>query len=471
MTQLCSIVDDLCRVGRYEAALASLAHERSAWAALERARCALTLGRATDAEGDIRFALANGEPHERAFAAAMAAMNGGAIPSLSEFAAAGPYIDDAVYYAARARYRNGEAAAARSLIDAHRPSRPRERARLLLLRGAAKSAEDDFIGQSEDADEALSILLAFEPEETYLIAFGSYVVAALTRELPSLPDVEYLARIERRLKWTPELDAFRFQLLRTLGWRASISGRIESALTHFARAGFHATSHQLRAFAHLDRAESAAAAGEHYSAAVERTMAIETLELIDWTDVNDESIAVLPTAARVLAGGTYPQAVEYAELAERLMLQIDGRWSFAHGPRMKAFIDEGVSFAVAASDLSRAIEAGRRAYGVFESIGYTWRAIRVADHLYALTGQQAWRERAAVMAKLYPGGVLLNRQARPMTPRQAEIAKRLCGNETMEEIAEGLGVSPSTVKTIAQRVYARTGARDRRELRRALRAG
>ncbi len=124
-------------------------------------------------------------------------------------------------------------------------------------------------------------------------------------------------------------------------------------------------------------------------------MAIETLELIDWTDVNDESIAVLPTAARVLAGGAYPQAVEYAELAEQLTQQIDGRWSFAHGPRMKAFIDEGVSFAVAASDLSRAIEAGRRAYGVFESIGYTWRAIRVADHLYALTGQQAWRERAA----------------------------------------------------------------------------
>ncbi len=83
----------------------------------------------------------------------------------------------------------------------------------LLLRGAAKSAEDDFIGQSDDADEALSILLAIEPEETYLIAFASWVIAALARELPCLPDVDYLARIARRIHWTPELNHFRFQLL------------------------------------------------------------------------------------------------------------------------------------------------------------------------------------------------------------------------------------------------------------------
>jgi DNA-binding CsgD family transcriptional regulator len=466
-----STVVDLRRAGRFEAVRAVLSEERSAWASLERARCALTLGEPANAEADIAFALAHGTPHERAFAAALAAMNGGPVPSLLELAAAGPYVDDAVYYAALARYRGGDGAGARSLIDAHQPASECERARHLLLRGAAKSADDDYAGQSGDANEALTILLSVQPEETYLIAFASWIIAALARELPNLPDVEHLARIEQRLHWIPELNHFRFQLLRTLGWRASITGRAEDALTHFARAGFYATTQQLCAFAHLDRAESAAAVGEHFSAAVERTIAIETLDAIDWSGVTDESIAVLATAARVLAGGAYPQALRYAELAEHLIEQMDGRWSFAHGPRMRAFINEGISFAVAASNPSRAVDAGRSAYDVFSAIGYVWRAIRVADHLYSLTGNQVWRERAATLAKLYPQGVLLNRRARPLTPRQAEIAKRLCGNETIEEIAGRLGVSPSTVKTIAQRVYARTGARDRRDLRNALRVG
>lgn len=469
---LLSEAQNLRRVGKFDAVLALLDTERATWACLERARCALTLGRPADAANDIAIALSTGERHERAFASALAAMNGSADPSLVELASAGVYIDDAIYYAALARYRRGDAAGALGLIDTHRPSTPTERARLLLLRGAAKSAIDDYAGQAEDASDALSLLMCVEPEETYLIAFAGYIIAALTRELPTLPEVEYLATIERTLHWTPELGHFRFQLLRTLGWRASVSGRVEDAISHFARAGFHATTLPLRAFAHLDRAEAAADAGERHSAAVERKMAIETLDQIDWTHVTDESIAVLPTAARVLAGGADDTAVRYAERAQTLITQLDGRWSFAHGPRMKAFIDEGISFAVAASDHGRAIESGRRAYAVFEAIGYAWRAIRIAKHLQALTGQDAWGQRAAAAAKLYPTDVLMSRNARPMTPRQAEIAKRLCGTETFEEIAQDLQISPSTVKTIAQRVYARTGARDRRELRKALlRAG
>ncbi len=471
MTKMRARMRDLYRAGKYDVALAELARDVSHWAALERARCALTLGRAELAEGEIARVLAAGNRHERIFARALAAAGGGPAPGIAEIAAAGPYVDDVVYYTARAYLRRDDTAAARGLLDAHRPAQERERARHLLLRGAVKAAENDFSGQAEDASDALAILLAIEPEETYLVAFAAYVLAALVRELPILPDVEHLARIERRLAWSDGLNPFRFQLLRTLGWRAASLGRTEDALRHFARAGFYASTSALRAFAHLDRAEAAQSVGERYSASVERTMAIEVLEAIDWSGVTDESVAVLPTAARVLAGGAYPEAVRYAELARTLATRIETRWSFAHGPRFKALIDEGLAFALAASDHARAIEAGRNAYDVFVTIGYTWRAIRIADHLFAMTGQTAWRERAAVIAKRYPGGVLLDRSTRPMTPRQAEIAKGLCGTETIEEIAERLGVSASTVKTLAQRVYARIGARDRRELRRALKAG
>jgi DNA-binding CsgD family transcriptional regulator len=428
----------------------------------------LSLGRPDDAATDLEYVFANGAVHERAFAACLRSAIDGNVPPMLEIAAAGTYVDQAVYHAALAHYRFDRHGSAKAMLEGHAPSSPAEKARYLLLRGAASAGEDDFLSQADDAAEALRILLPIDPEETYLVAFACYQIAALARELPRLPDFEHLARIERKLAWTDELNTFRFQLLRTLGWRAMIV-KNPLSLKHFARAAFYATTPTLRAFAHLDRAEAAAAAGEPYSAEVERAMAVELLEAISWEGVHDESIAVLPTAARVLAGGAYSEAEKYAELADTLVGQFTKSLAFAHGPRFRALINEGIAYAFASSDPSRAIEAGRLAYGVFETIDYSWRACRIAGHLYALTGQAPWQERSALQARRYPRNIPLLRSDKPLTPRQQDIAKRLCAGETIEHIADAHHVSTSTIKTLAQRMYSRYSVRGREQFVRAYR--
>lgn len=464
-----SAASDLRRAGRFEAVREGLLGVSSVEAALERARCALILGRPKDADQDITRVLADGTQEQRVFAAALRASmtRDEPPPSIGTLTGAGPYMDHAVYYTALAHYHANNLSAARGLLEAHAPESLVEQARYLLLRGTIRAGDDDYVGHIEDAQAALAILLECIPEESYLIAFASYVIAALAREIPQLPDFEHLARVEDTLHWVPELNPFRFQLLRTLGWRALISNN-PKALKYFARAAFYATTPALRAFAHLDRAEAAAAAGELYSADVERSMAIEILATVNWKEIHDESLAVLPTAARVLAGGPHPEAQHFAELAQVLAGNFSPSLAFAHGPRFQGLINEGISFAFAATEPSRAVGAGRVAYGIFASINYAWRAARLAEHLYALTGQLIWRKRAAEQAKLYPAGTFFDRYNSRITPRQQQILEAILRGTPFLSIAADLHIAESTVKTHAKRLYAHYRVRNITELRRLI---
>lgn len=464
-----STAQDLRRAGRFTAARAALADDPTCDAAIERARCAIILGSVDDARVDLEAVMGTGTAEEQALARAMAACAGGIVPNLLDIASAGSHIDDAVYYTAFAHYKCGRYGAVRSVLECHAPRTAVQIGRYEILRGAAFAAEDDFVAQAECARRALDALLRAEPAEPYQTAFAAMIVATLSRELGDLPEADDLLRVERQIAWTPELNTYRFQLFRTLGWRASTMQRTAQALRYFAKAGFYASTMPLRAFAHLDRVEAATAANELHSAESERTMAIECLESIDWPSINDESIAVLATAARVLAGVYNAEAIEYASLAKKLVSQLDSRWSFAHDARFEALINEGLSFARATGEPAAAVDAGVSAFEVFDRIGYTVRALRLARHLHALTGKDIWAGRATALAGRMNGG-RRDVGAESLTPRQAAIANYLPTTMSFKDIGERLGISTSTVKTIAQRLYRRYGVSDRDALRRLMRA-
>lgn len=433
---------------------------------LERARIHMHFGEYGEAEALAAqvIALPNAPSRPLALAIANAARAGQGLDDREPIDIAelqGNHLSTSLYYVAMAAYFRHEFRAVDAWLGAHAPSEPAMRARYLLLRGFAAAGRGDMATQLELSDAAVRLLRSAAPEETYLLASGAFLTSLLLRELPC-EGYDYLGDLERELPWPEDLSGWRFQLLRTLGWKLAVGGSFVAAMHFVMRAALHAQDPIRRAYALLDRATIAIFANERLSARTEFGLAAEIIEGADWEQVRDETIALLPYAAQVAAElDDRDAARRFYEKAIRFQKQIDARFALAHDERFDAFVREAAAFTFFDTKRKRAIDEAERAYEVFARIGYAWRAGRLAALLYSATHDTQWYARAeqwfsyypnSPLQRLLPGKSPRRKTVRPLSPRQHEVFQLMRQGKTGAEIASQLGISTLTVRNHEQAV-------------------
>lgn len=457
----------LLRAGRFAEARQVLGATTTPTASFERVRVHFHFSEYAEAERAARVAAAaTDDPAERSLARAMieAAQAGQGVAGDAPLDIAelqGRELSASLYYVATAAYLRHNFGAVDTWLSAHAPKDPVLRARYLILRGFAAAGSGDVARQLELSDAAVRILRAEAPDEVYLLASVTFVMALLLRELP-WQGYEYIEQLERELPWPHDLELWRFHILRMLGWKRALSGAYLDAMQYLLEATLHTGDGLRRAYALLDRASIAIFANERVTASSEFRVAAHILDTVDWEQVQDETLLVLPYAAQVAAElNNTDLAQRFFELAVRLRGGIDPRWAFAHGERFGAFLSEAAAFTFFDGKRKRAIREAENAYGVFARIGYAWRAGRLAALLYSATHDVAWHARAHEWLGYYPNGplqrLLPGKSARrktvgPLSPRQREVFRLMRQGKTGAEIAAELGISTLTVRNHEQAV-------------------
>lgn len=458
--------------GRFAEAGAALAARTDAKSLIDRARLAIVSGNFDEAERLATRAsgVSDADRSTRLLAGvlrscALIALGRPAPPLRAADVGAGLRDASAIgYYSATAAYWRHDYAAARDWLGLHPPKDAPMRARYLLLHGLLAAADGQMRTQLKFSESALDLLENEAPDETYLIGLSAHMVALLLRELAQRGALARLERLEKRLAWNDGSEYFHFQVLRTIGWSYALNSEFVPALTHISRAAMLPSDPISRLYAHLDRATVSIFALERTGAQADFATAQVLVKEVDWKSIRTEAIAALPLAAATAAELQLTrEARALLALGEAAQGQIAPYWALAHGPRMRGFIAESKALTEAGHNHKAAIDSARRAFAIFDDIGYQWRAGRMATLLLTLTGEKTWRaeaERALASYSRSPFASALVEQTRSgLTVRQQEVLRLTLDGKSGAEIAEELGISIYTVYNHQAEIKRVKGAR------------
>jgi DNA-binding CsgD family transcriptional regulator len=286
-------------------------------------------------------------------------------------------------------------------------------------------------------------------------------LALLGRELPS-PEAADIAKaeVDADVEWPPDLAIQRFQALKAVGWSCALRGDLLGCFRYLRAAERTKPSPAFEAIVLLDRAYFARIVGEKNWACNEVAKAEVLFDRIDWNEApGDERVGLLLMAEAI---------VEYnPEKAHYFLARYKGLDKMRSPVMLLAFDQRSEAFAAYCEGFVRlksgeagADEALRKAWVVFDRIGYDWRAGRTALRLFEATGKERWQHLAEDKLEPYPRSWLAQEvvaQAAPAPvklPRmQRTVLEMLCRKMTTAEIASDLGLSQHTVRNHLKAVF------------------
>jgi len=364
-----------------------------------------------------------------------------------------PVADEAFYWNAYSLWLDRKLVEAHEVLRSHEPLTDYFRANFLLLRGWLFAAAGRLPEQTAVTVKALGSLLDSNESDEYLIANASLALSALAREMPS-PEAQRL--LERSLTRLSEAK-YAYTILhvrRALAQIEALQGRYTTALRHLTFAGELAREPVDRAFLHFDYALIATWAKQMQAAEAAFDVGRATIEHLDLEGRKDESAFVLTVAAIAGASIEPETAAAFAQRAASIIPNLSPRWAVNNGPRASALVAEAL--ALTTNDTDDAVALATSAGKTFESLGYLWRAGRLAAHLHTLTGHTSYRRRAERLLEAYPDGPLaLGDDPINLPPRLREILTMLSRGDSIEDIAYALSISPHTVRKHVSRLHAR----------------
>ncbi len=377
---------------------------------------------------------------------------------VARLADAGDMLGDVVYYVALLAFYQRQNSVADNWLRSHTPADPALRALYLNLRGIIASAREDFIEQGQLTRSSIELLRSEAPDHIPYLSASAYLLAALIREVPLVGGAELLETVEREIAWTDDLATAHFHILRSLAWASALRSLYEPAMQLLYKALPLARTPSLQSYAYLDQATIALFAGDRATPKATFELADQLVKTIDWANVRDETITLLPYMAQVGADIDPARARVYADMAKAHSGNLEPRYLLAHGTRMRAFVGEAIALAYD-SDSDLSVAEATAAYDRFDPIGYGWRAGRMAIHLLRLTGDPVWRDRAQTALAPYgesPFARLLARLSmarRRLGAREHQVLRLLERRLTRKEIAQELGIAENTVRVYVGKVH------------------
>lgn len=300
-------------------------------------------------------------------------------------------------------------------------------------------------------------------------------IATLGREL-SFEEAAEAARteVDADVYWSDDHRVQRFQALKAVGWSCALRGDMLGCFRYLRLAERVIPSEAYRAILLLDRAHFARIAGEQHWALDEIAKAENIAENIDWQSLPGEERVGLLLLAEATASIDRERGRYYLARYKALDKMRSPVYLFAFDHRLEAYAAyaEGVVRA-AAHDETGAEESLRKAWSVFDRIGYDWRAARAAMRLFEVTQKSRWRHLAEDKLEAFPESWLARELRQPearstptvkLPPMQHKVFSMLCQKMTTAEIAGELGLSQHTVRNHLKAVFRAYGVNNRAAL-------
>lgn len=379
-------------------------------------------------------------------------------------------VSEAIYFIALASYMRGDYSTATVWIRSHAPSNPSFAARFLFIDGLVVAAERaDYRTQASALVRAITLLLAEAPDEIHLLQSCAETLAYLVRDIPAMDGLTCITSVINSPVYS-EFSEATLQCRRALAWNCAINGSYHAAFGHLhaiegvVPRGLH------RAYVLLDRAAVSIFCGERIGAYSCFEAARGELSDIGWESIGRGHIGILPLAGQVAAElGDVHSASKFCELAERHKGDLVKHTTLAHGSRMTAMLAEARALTYAGTDSASSTSNAAAAYTTYMSIGYEWRAARMALLLHQLTRKETWRTCALGHLKHYPQSPLhrllsTNTSARTLTAQQQRVLDLVRKGYSTNRIATELNRSPDTVRIHLGRLHRHFGVKNRQQL-------
>jgi DNA-binding NarL/FixJ family response regulator len=300
-------------------------------------------------------------------------------------------------------------------------------------------------------------------------------IGLLARELPSaaLRDAAYADVAD--IPWTPDIADLRFIMLRAVAWRYALEGDEFNAFRNLKLAAEIAPSDGWRVMASCDRAYLADALGEPRWAEQELSDAHELASRVQWSSLDGEERFALSLIAERFALRDPALALAYVARYKETGKRFAATLASNDDRRVDAM--EAYSFGAVQRALGESQEAARllkRAFKIYDEIGYDWRAGRAALELARATGDAKWKERAAEKLAAYPQSWLAREPGRParavppeaalLTPAQRAVYELLLLGRSTSEIAQEQGRSEFTIRNHVKAILKTFGLNSRTAL-------
>jgi DNA-binding CsgD family transcriptional regulator len=340
-----------------------------------------------------------------------------------------------------------------------------------VLRGMIAASRGNLAEQGAIMLEALARLHTLEKPPVIHWAVVASQIAYLAREMPSRALRDAATAELVRLPWTIDLSEYRFTMTRAIGWRHALDGDYFNAFRRLKEAQAHAPSDAWLVMALCDRAYLASVLGERHWSEQELRDAHELAASISWSALDREERFALCVLAELFAPRDSALALSYFARYRALGNHFDRTLASSEDRRVEAM--EAFSFGVvkdALGEKGEAIRLLRRAWTIYDGIGYDWRAGRVAKLLAEITADDAWKARSALKLRDYENSWLctadisvagLPQKAHSLTPARRAVYELLLQGLTTAQIATEQGRSEFTVRNHVKAIFKAFGVKSR----------
>lgn len=379
------------------------------------------------------------------------------------------------YHTARRLMLEGNLEEAWSLAD--ELSRDRSRATKIkgeMLCSFIYSHEERYRESADSLIRAIELIGKRRSEHLEQWFHAVQNLAALGRELP-YERASNLARqeVDADIEWPEDFQIQRFQALKAVGWSCALRGDLLGCFRYLRAAEHVAPSSVFEAILLLDRAYFARISGEANWMENEVAKAEAIAERVDWNAQSGDERVGLLLLAEAFAEINIEKAHFYLARYKGLDHIRSPLHLFAFDHRIEALAAYAEGTVRAAEGDSSAEALLRKAWIIFDRIGYDWRAGRTALYLLEVTGKDRWRHLAEDKLEHYPESWLerdLRRVASPpahaveLPPMQRKVFNMLCKKMSTAEIANELGLSQHTIRNHLKPVFRAYGVRNRAAL-------
>lgn len=347
----------------------------------------------------------------------------------------------------------------------------------LALQAAIYYARGRFENQASTLLEALRVVLSSQERDVYRWGHVALQLAILSRELPNQSIRNAAFEQVNKVPWTADLSEARFISLKAVGWRRALDGDYFNAFRYLKLAAESAHTLPWRVMAGCDRAYLAASLGETRWSEQELHEAADLAERVEWRAIDGEERVALLLLAELYAPIDGALALSYVTRFQETGDRFKAVLSTNADPRVEALVSYSLGYVREhLSDVEEAEALYRKAFDVYDSVGYDWRAGRAALGLFQVTHDSSWLAIASKKLRPYPlswlsirlkalapsnmagprptetaGGRSANEDL--LTPSQAEVYELLLTGARTRDIAKKLGRSEFTVRNHIKAIF------------------
>lgn len=290
---------------------------------------------------------------------------------------------------------------------------PALRVLALNLRSWMHAGQENFALQMSDLLDCLRLYAQYgDLCRTRSIAITLQTIAIAAWELFDAEAAAHVARVYQELPWTPELQVYRFLVLRGLGWCSFLRGNAARSQRLIEQCKAEAPSPAWRALAHVDCAYMAALDSNDSVSRHNADAAKTIASTVEWQKTRNEEHMALLSLAALLAPADSNDAKRYLSIYHRIQPHglrevIDASYESRRTRAYRSYAEGRVEqFHGNARVAARLLED---AYNTFVQIGYVFRAMLAAEALLGVTGEGRWLDAACKHAAAFPRSAIARR--------------------------------------------------------------